>query len=151
MYDHILVPISPDEPALSAPAVEFAHRILSDGGRITVLSVLEVPPAYAADYLPEKQAESVAQDQEARLDEELKQYTDANPKVVFGHAARAILDEADEAKTDGTLRGLMVAVTVVDWRPQDRTIPDFVEDNTITIIVATMTSIDCLQFKDLEE
>ena len=112
MYDHILVPISPDEPALSAPAVEFAHRILSDGGRITVLSVLEVPPAYAADYLPEKQAESVAQDQEARLDEELKQYTDANPKVVFGHAARAILDEADEAKVD--------AIVVASHRPGPR-------------------------------
>ncbi len=100
MYQNILVPISPDEPAASAKAVDFARSILGDGGRLTVLTVLEVPPAYVADYLPETQADKVISEQEERLRSELERHSGIASKVVLGHAARTILDEAENLDCD---------------------------------------------------
>ena len=51
MFKHILLPIAPGDAERSIESVKLAKRILSDGGKISAVSVLEVPPAYIADYL----------------------------------------------------------------------------------------------------
>ena len=100
MYDNILIPVSPDEVAQSENALKCARAMLNEGGTITVITVLEVPPSYIAHLMPEEQAQEVFAKEEARMTKDLGALGATSYKVVYGHAARAILDEADAAKSD---------------------------------------------------
>ncbi|WP_424942122.1 universal stress protein [Aliiroseovarius crassostreae] len=100
MYDNILIPIAPGDAASSSPAFDVARRLLRDGGTITAITVLEVPPAYVADYLSQSQSNDVQAKEKARLDAELSEVAGAEVRVLKGHPARAILDEAARIGAD---------------------------------------------------
>ena len=52
MYDHIVVPVAPDHIGEYSTSLEVARRLLSEAGRLSVLSVLEELPSYVGSYFP---------------------------------------------------------------------------------------------------
>lgn len=100
MYTHILMPIAPEHDETLALSLKAARKLLTAGGRITALTVLEPIPGYIAQYLPMNQLDLNRAETEARLRAEMGEVTDIDIRVEFGHAAQQILAVADEGKHD---------------------------------------------------
>lgn len=96
MYKNILVPIALDHGDHGAKAIAVARQLLDDGGRITLLHVLEDIPAFAAAYLPEGALEK----NRAAAFEKLTalKAEDISIAVIGGHAYTSIIAHA---KADG--------------------------------------------------
>ena len=100
MYANILVPVAPDHGAVIARSMEAARALLSPGGRITVLTVIEAIPSYVAQYLPQDQQDRNKAEMQAELAAEFASQADVSVQVRVGHAAQTILDTAEEAGHD---------------------------------------------------
>lgn len=100
MYANILVPVAPDHGAVIASAMQAARALLSSGGKITVLTVIEAIPSYVAQYLPQDQQDRNRAEMEAALAAEFTGQPDVTVQVKVGHAAQTILDEAEDSKHD---------------------------------------------------
>lgn len=100
MYSNILVPIALDHDHSVAPSLDIARRLLSEGGRITALHVMELVPGYAAQYLPEGHLEHRQEDMEAALRTAIGADSGIECIVVSGHAGRAITDWAEDHDVD---------------------------------------------------
>ena len=61
MYKNILVPISFDDNRNAAGAIKVAQALLAEGGKITLLHVMEQIPAYAISYVTEEHRAASAQ------------------------------------------------------------------------------------------
>ena len=101
MYTNILVPIVLDHGDRGSEAVAIARALLRDGGKITLLHVLEEIPAYASNYLPEGLAEQHRKEAIAGL-KEIAEASDmaCETEVVRGHSSTSILDYAARHGTD---------------------------------------------------
>lgn len=93
MYKTILVPIAPDDIDHAVPAIEAARKLLDPGGVLHVLTVLEVPPRYLAEYLPERQANDVIALGRDRQRQQIGGLAQVDPIIVNGHPASRILEE----------------------------------------------------------
>lgn len=51
MYSNILVPVDPTHVEVADRLIEVANKLVSDGGSITVVSIIEPLPAYVQGYL----------------------------------------------------------------------------------------------------
>ncbi len=100
MYANILIPVAPDHGAVIANAMQAARALLSPGGKITVLTVLEAIPSYVAQYLPQDQQDHNRADTEAALAAEFSGQPDVAVMVKVGHAAQTILDVTEDGKHD---------------------------------------------------
>ena len=100
MYKNILVPIALDHERDTGAAMDIAHRLLAEGGKITALHVMEALPGYATQYLPEDHLESRHSETSAALKAELGGVKDVKPVVVTGHSGRSIVDYADDHDVD---------------------------------------------------
>ncbi len=98
MYDNILVPIAADHDPKLEEALAIARLLLSEGGRITVLTVIEHMPGFIRSQLPEGQMEETRAALEAGLKQDLAGAGDVDVKIVEGHSARTILDVATQVK-----------------------------------------------------
>jgi nucleotide-binding universal stress UspA family protein len=100
MYRNILVPISfeTDRPAPQALAVAQALRI--EGGRITLLHVMEQIPSFAAEYLPEDHRAKAMADIGAHLRRLAQDVPGAAAEVVEGHSGTTIVDWATRHGVD---------------------------------------------------
>ena len=100
MYKNILVPVSFEENRDSAGALEIAQAIRAEGGKMTVLHVMEAVPGYALTYVPE----GFHSDMQKTVAEELAQMVEgiegAEVQVVDGHSGRTIVDYAAENGID---------------------------------------------------
>ncbi|MDJ0824828.1 MAG: universal stress protein [Rhodobacter sp.] len=100
MYKNILVPIALEHERDTGSAMDIAHRLLAEGGRITALHVMEAIPGYASQYLPEGHLENRRKEMEAALKAELGGVKDVRPAVITGHAGRSIVDYAEDHDVD---------------------------------------------------
>jgi universal stress protein F len=100
MYQNILVPLAPDHGAVASQSMQAARALLSPGGKITVMTVIEAIPSYVAQYLPQDQQDRNRAEIEAQLAAEFAGQPDVAIAVKVGHAAQAILDMTDEGKHD---------------------------------------------------
>jgi len=100
MYSNILVPVAPDHGAVIAGSMQAAGALLSAGGKITVLTVLEAIPSYVAQYLPQDQQDHNRTEMEATLAAEFGGRPDVSVMVRIGHAAQTILDVTEDGKFD---------------------------------------------------
>ena len=94
MYDHILVPIAIDHGEGTQQALKIAAQLLSEGGKITALTVVEPVPGFIANELPEGQVEKTMADVLAALKGEIGDVDGIEPHVVHGHPGRTIVDYA---------------------------------------------------------
>lgn len=100
MYKNILVPIALEHDRDTSGAMDIARLLLTDGGKISALHVLEAIPAYATSYLPAGQMESRHSDAETLLKSELGGVKDVKAVVKTGHAGRTIVEYADAHDID---------------------------------------------------
>lgn len=100
MYSALLVPVSFEEDRDSAGALAVARALCADGGKITVLHVMEHIPAYAGEYLPEDfRATQIAEIRD-RLAARVADLPNAEAAVVEGHSGRTIVAEAKARGSD---------------------------------------------------
>jgi len=100
MYRNILVPVSFEADRNAAAAVEIAQALREDGGKITLLHVMEHLPAYATEFLPADHQESARDEIRKGLAEMIGDVSDCIVEVVEGHSARTILDRAEAENSD---------------------------------------------------
>ena len=100
MYKDILVPIIFDKERDTGGSIDIAGTLLAEGGRITLLHVIEHIPDYAASYLPPDFMVKKRLKIEADLAEIVEDVPHATGSVISGHAGRAILDWAREHNND---------------------------------------------------
>jgi nucleotide-binding universal stress UspA family protein len=101
MYTNILVPVVLDHGERGVQSMKVAQQLLEDGGKITLLTVMEEIPSFATTYLPEGLAES--QQDEALTG--LKKLAEASSVpceavVVRGHGYSRILEYSETHKID---------------------------------------------------
>ena len=99
MYSHILVAVAPGHVAAYAKSLDTARRLLADGGKITVLSVLEELPSYVGSYFPADQMKKSQSDQASMIRAEISG-DDVEVQVLSGHPTNTILDWASKHETD---------------------------------------------------
>ena len=100
MYSNILVPLAPDHGEVSKGSMTAARKLLTPGGHITVLTVIEPIPSYVSQYLPQDQQDKNRLETEAQLTAEFAGHADVSVQVKVGHPAQAILDVAEDGKHD---------------------------------------------------
>lgn len=100
MYSNILVPVSFDQDRDAQGALDIAEALTDDGGKITLIHVIEQIPGYAATHLPS----NFLADQRKKFQEDLAALTQGADNmagvVVSGHAGRTLLDWAEEHGCD---------------------------------------------------
>ena len=100
MYKNILVPIALEHERDTGAAMDIAHRLLAEGGKITALHVMEALPSYVAQYLSDEQLEHRQSETRAALKAELGGVKDVRPVVASGHSGRSIVDYAIDHEVD---------------------------------------------------
>ncbi|MEM1430432.1 MAG: universal stress protein [Pseudomonadota bacterium] len=94
MHKRILVPIAPEDIEHEVPAIALARSLLDHDGVLHVLTVLEVPPRYLTEYLPDRQANDVIAGEADRQAQQIARFAKVDPIIVTGHPASKILEEA---------------------------------------------------------
>ncbi|QDG79351.1 universal stress protein [Labrenzia sp. PHM005] len=67
MYSHILIPVALDHETLIAQKMEVARHLLSDDGKITLLTVLENIPGFVSEFVDLDIDNHLTQKVEAKL------------------------------------------------------------------------------------
>lgn len=100
MYSNILVPVATSDHPHSAESIEIARAMLAEGGKITLLHVIEEIPSYIRHQLPpDAEAASIRQASEW-LSEAAAKMGGADTAVVVGHAGTTIVEYAQKHKKD---------------------------------------------------
>ncbi|MCR9125221.1 MAG: universal stress protein [Rhodobacteraceae bacterium] len=61
MHSHILIPVALDHESVVPRKIALARRLLDEGGRITLLTVLEEVPGYVAEFVDFKPENHLSQ------------------------------------------------------------------------------------------
>lgn len=99
-YRNILVPVAFDADDRAEDALSLARTLAAPDARVTVLHVMEEPPAYAINYVPEEYARDLRVGLQQELDAMAGGFADGTGVLIDGHAGRSILDYAAEAGVD---------------------------------------------------
>ncbi|WP_172298437.1 universal stress protein [Pseudoruegeria sp. HB172150] len=100
MYKHILIPVALDHEHTPEEAVGVAKSLLSEGGKITALHVMEPLPGYAAQYLPAESHDTRVANQRKRMQEAFGEGTEVEMAVLSGQPGRSIVEYAAEKGVD---------------------------------------------------
>jgi len=100
MYQNILIPVALDHERDVAGAVEVARRLQEDGGKITLVGVVEQVPGYVREYVVIHPDTEVTEAVRAKLREIAKTLGDLNVAVMTGKPGVAIADMANETGAD---------------------------------------------------
>ena len=82
MYKHVLVPVALGHEDLVDRKIELARSLLSEGGKITLLTVLEDVPGFVAEFVTVKEANHLSAQVKGRLDELAKGSDNVTTDVV---------------------------------------------------------------------
>jgi universal stress protein F len=100
MAQHILIPVALDHEKLVSRKIDTARRLLDDGGRITLLTVLEDVPGFVAEYVDLKPANHLTSRIKARLDAAAEGAADITTHVASGKAGIKIAQFARDHGVD---------------------------------------------------
>lgn len=100
MHKHVLIPVALDHEKVVPAKLAVARRLLADGGRITLLTVLEDVPGFVAEFVDMKPANHLTQRIKAKLDEVAGGAEDITTEVVTGKAGVRIARYAEENDVD---------------------------------------------------
>jgi len=100
MYKNIIVPVALDHGHDPAEAIAIAKALLADGGKITLLSVVEPVPSYIATYIPEGQLEKNQHEVIENLQADAAGDESIDTRVITGHPGAAIVDYANNNDVD---------------------------------------------------
>ncbi|WP_457647156.1 universal stress protein [Profundibacter sp.] len=100
MYKNIIVPIALDHGHDPSEALDVAKALRADGGKITLLSVIEPIPGYIATYIPEGQLEKNRHEVIGNLEADAAGDDSVDARVITGHPGSAIVDYAKDNDVD---------------------------------------------------
>jgi nucleotide-binding universal stress UspA family protein len=100
MYNKILVPVALDHSGDISKAMKVANKLLSDNGKIIMLTVVETIPMYVSQQMPVAIIEDNMKEAKTALDAEAGGAKNVKTDVIKGHAANSILEYADEKGCD---------------------------------------------------
>ena len=100
MYKSILVPVAPDHERDIMAAIDLAETLRDEGGKITLLSVIDMIPPYVMQQLPDDQMTKNVVSAKVKLQEDADGHKNTDIQVVIGHSANSILDYAEKNGTD---------------------------------------------------
>lgn len=104
MYNTILVAMALDHN-VSQMTLTIARKMLAEGGTITALHVVEEPQGTAAVKLREDLLKQGTARARELFEEKLVGQPDVERRMVQGHAARTIVDEAEKLGADLIVMG----------------------------------------------
>lgn len=100
MYRNILLPVA-YEPGIDADKeLAAARQLLTPGGRVTLLHVMDPVPVFAIDYMPEGYRDDLVGAIRADLERQAATVPGARAAVIEGDAAREIIDWATREESD---------------------------------------------------
>ncbi|MEL6279011.1 MAG: universal stress protein [Pseudomonadota bacterium] len=101
MYQHILLPVALDHETAFTDSIEIARRLCADGGKLTLLHVIETVPGYVAAQMPAGALED-AQSATTRQVEDMARGAGADVgwAVISGSPGSAIVEYAEQNKAD---------------------------------------------------
>ncbi len=100
MPNHILIPVALDHEALVSRKIAMARRLLDEGGRITLLTVLEDVPGFVAEYVDLKPENHLTSRIKATLDATAEGAADIATEVARGKAGVKIAQFARDNGVD---------------------------------------------------
>lgn len=100
MHTHILIPVALDHEGLAPRKIEVARKLLADGGRITLLTVLEDVPGFVAEFVTVKSANHLSDKVRSRLDAIADGADDVDTAVVTGKPGVRIAEFAKAKDVD---------------------------------------------------
>ena len=100
LYKHILIPADLGTETDYARAADAARLLLSEGGRITLLHVMEPIPAYAQAYVPTDFPTTARKVASEAVSELASALGIAGEAIVVGSAGRSILHWAEDNGAD---------------------------------------------------
>jgi nucleotide-binding universal stress UspA family protein len=96
----ILIPVALDHETTLARKLALAHAILAPGGRITLLTVLEKVPGFAAEFVTVKMENHLTAKVRARLEAAAAGEEHIDIKITTGKPGLEIVDVAREIGAD---------------------------------------------------
>lgn len=100
MHKKILIPVSLDHENVAAAKIEVARHLLAEGGRITLLTVLEAVPGFVSEFVDIKPENHLTTKIKAKLDEVAGGAADIDTVVTTGKAGVQIAEYAEENGID---------------------------------------------------
>ncbi len=100
MANHILIPVALDHEDLARQKLDVARRLLDEGGRITLLTVLEEVPGFVAEFVTVKQANHLTESVKSKLGEIAADAPDISTDVISGKAGVRVPEYAQRAGVD---------------------------------------------------
>ncbi len=100
MYSNILVTVAYDEGHDATPSLSVAKTLLSEGGQITLIHVMEPAPVFALNYLPDGWREDLRKAIEADLASLAADFDNVATVVTEGDAAHEVLEHARAQSVD---------------------------------------------------
>ena len=96
MYQNILVPVALDHEGLLDRKIDVARRLLADGGRITLLTVLENVPGFVSEFVTVKSENHITAKVSERLAKVIGDAPDMTYEVLVGKPGVVITRHARE-------------------------------------------------------
>ena len=100
MHKHILIPVALDHEGLAPSKIAVARRLIAEGGRITLLTVLEDVPGFVAEFVAVKSVNHLTDRIKAKLDVIAEGDDDVSTAVVTGKAGVQISEFARANNVD---------------------------------------------------
>lgn len=100
MHKHILIPVALDHENVVPRKIAVARRLLAEGGRITLLTVLEDIPGFVAEFVDMKPVNHVSERVKARLQAAADGAADITTEVVTGKPGVRVSTYAAEHGVD---------------------------------------------------
>jgi len=100
MYKNIFIPVALDHEQNINEMISVAQRLMSDGGKITLVGVVEQVPDYVAEYATVKSDTSVKSHMTERLQAIAAQHSDIEVAILSGKPGVVIADWAETSKAD---------------------------------------------------
>lgn len=100
MHHHILIPVALDHEEFVSRKIDIARHLLADGGRISLLTVLEDVPGYVTEFVDLKPANHLTQKIKSKLDAVAGGADNIATHVVTGKAGVRIAEFARNNDVD---------------------------------------------------
>lgn len=100
MHKHVLIPVALDHEAVLPRKIELARHLLAEGGKITLLTVLEEIPGFVAEFVDMKPENHLSARVRAKLEEVAGGDAAIACDVVTGKPGVRITRYADEQDVD---------------------------------------------------
>lgn len=101
MYKHILIPVALEHKSAVDRPLAVARALLAEGGRVSLLTVLESAPSYVAQHLPDGVQEKNRNEATQELSALVRDQAGAvEPIIAWGHAGQTILKQAETIGAD---------------------------------------------------